>query len=90
MSVVFSPDTKYISTVSMDNSAIIWCRNTGQLIHKLEAHEELVRKVIFSKDSKLLITTSDDDCAIVWDVQSGTAKHTLEIPRTSIYMAQVS
>jgi len=90
MAAEFSPDAKYIATVSMDNSAIIWCRNTGKIVHKLEEHEDLVSKVVFSKDSKLLITTSDDDNAIVWDVESGTAQHTLAIPKTSIWMSQIS
>lgn len=52
MCLTFSKCGAYAASCSMDNSAIVWSRTDGAVIHKLVGHEDIVNKVVFSNDSK--------------------------------------
>ncbi len=71
LSVAFSPDGKYLATVSKDKTAKLWEVPSGRLVTTLKGHSHGVNSVAFSPDGKSLATGSDDDTAKLWEVPSG-------------------
>ena len=70
-SAVFSPDGKFVVTVSWDGTARVWEANTGQSVAELRGHTNNVRSAAFSPDGKFVVTASDDDTARVWEASTG-------------------
>ena len=62
--VEFSPDGKYIATVS-GNTACIWDTGTGKQIFALN-HDDQVNNVEFSPDGKYIATASNDKTVKLW------------------------
>jgi DNA-binding winged helix-turn-helix (wHTH) protein len=69
--IAISNDGKFLITSSRDNTARIWDRESGQLIHILTGHEKAVECATFSPDGKYALTSSSDGTARVWEVSSG-------------------
>jgi len=68
----FSPDGRFIATVSADSLARVWDAETGELVHQL-SHEERVSDVRFSPDGELLLTTVFlNPYSYIWSVETGT------------------
>lgn len=61
----FSPNSKYIATVSRQRVQIYESK-TGKRVSSFEAHNGTVNHCTFSRDSKYLLTTSDDGSAKAW------------------------
>ncbi|KAF3941631.1 Jouberin [Dactylella cylindrospora] len=70
-SVKFSPDGKWIASVSADQSMRVWDAFTGELEQIFEAHTAGISDVAWSPDSKTLATGSDDKTIRLWDLKSG-------------------
>ncbi len=68
---VFSPDGKYIVTVSNDSTATVWDAGSGKQVTEALKHKSRVRSAIFSPDGKYIITVSSDKTARVWDARTG-------------------
>ena len=49
----------------------LWEVSSGQKIHALQGHIELVYAAKFSRDGKYILTCSDDHTAKLWDVSTG-------------------
>ncbi len=77
-SVAFSLDGKKIVIASNDGTAKIWDASTGECLHILEGHTDLVFLATFSLDGKKIVTASFDKTAKIWDVLTGQCLHTLE------------
>lgn len=77
MSLVISPDDKYIVTGSRDGTAIVWELSTGKLIRRLEGHSNRIVSVAISEDGKFVGTASYDKTAIIWDLNAGSIIHRL-------------
>jgi len=69
-SVVFSPDGRFLATVSRDQTVRLW-HATGEPLATLTDHEKEVRSVAFSPDGRLLATAVWSR-ARLWEVESGT------------------
>ncbi|MGH3930625.1 MAG: hypothetical protein ACRDTF_11685, partial [Pseudonocardiaceae bacterium] len=79
--VAFSPDGRWLATVSADQKARIWDTRGQERLNvthrglRFNARGRLVttrgRTVAFSPDGRRLATASDDDAARVWDISSG-------------------
>jgi cytochrome c len=69
-SVIFAGD-KYVISGGDDNVAIIWDRNAGALIHRLERHEAKIMSVRASPDGAMIATASWDRRIGIWDVATG-------------------
>ncbi|HLO17147.1 MAG TPA: hypothetical protein VK206_20095, partial [Anaerolineales bacterium] len=67
--VAFSPDGRYIATVS--ERAFLWDPQTGHQIREFIGHTDIVSSVAFSPDSRYLLTGSSDGTARLWEVQTG-------------------
>ncbi|VEU23775.1 DEKNAAC104823 [Brettanomyces naardenensis] len=68
--VSFSPDGRYISSASFDNSVKLWDGRTGKFITSLRGHVAPVYQTAWSSDSRLLVSCSKDTTLKVWDVRA--------------------
>ncbi len=67
--VTFSPDGRFLATVSRDTDVKLWDIVTGQQIGSLNAHAQPVNAVAFSPDSSQLATAGDDGFIILWNLE---------------------
>lgn len=69
----FSPDSRWVVTGSVDNTAQIWDAETGRRQGAPLPHPDWVTFVRFSPDGKLLGTACKDGVARLWDAATGQA-----------------
>ena len=66
----FSPDGKYLVTVSIDNAAKLWEIEGGQWREKVTLrHSTWVTSASFSLDGNLLVTASGDGICKIWRLE---------------------
>ena len=70
-SVAFSPDGQQILGGGSDDSATLWDKKTGNVLHVLTGHGDSVESAGFSHDGRIAITGSMDGTAAIWDTASG-------------------
>lgn len=75
--LAYSPDGRYLASVSPDKSVKIWNGATGQAIATLHGHENFVFSVAFSRDGRFLASGSGQGAVKVWEV--GTWKPLLDL-----------
>jgi WD40 repeat protein/transcriptional regulator with XRE-family HTH domain len=75
--IAYSPDGSLLAAVGINNIAKIWDARTGDLLHTLVGHADLVNGVFFSPDGQWLATTSYDRTVKIWDVKTGQPHATL-------------
>ncbi len=75
--IAFSPDGSLLAAVGINNIAKIWDARTGNLLHTLAGHTDLVNGVFFSPDGQWLATTSYDHTVKIWDTKTGQPQATL-------------
>ncbi|GAO47091.1 WD40 repeat-like protein [Saitoella complicata NRRL Y-17804] len=83
--VAFSPDGRYISSASFDNSVKLWDGRTGTFIATLRAHVGAVYQCSWSSDSRLLVSSSKDTTLKVWDVAKRKIKEDLPGHQDEVY-----
>jgi WD40 repeat protein len=76
--VAVSPDGTRIAGASTDHTARIWDTETGGLVHRLDAHSNVVEGVAFSPDGRLVATASRDKTVKIWDAYTGAPIKTLD------------
>ncbi|MCW3122240.1 MAG: repeat-containing protein, partial [Flavipsychrobacter sp.] len=62
---VFSPDSKYLLTSCMENTATLWDAHTGRQLATL-AETHVIDKAVFSKDGKYILTSNIDSFVKKW------------------------
>ncbi|MCP4456596.1 MAG: WD40 repeat domain-containing protein [Cytophagales bacterium] len=71
--LVFSPDSKYFASGSMDKTIKIWDATTFELVKVIDkarhdGHTNSVNNLLWMKYDNLLVTCSDDRTIAVWDM----------------------
>ena len=75
-SVAWSPDGKWLASVSFDKTVQVWNAANGQHIRTLKGHLERVNAVAWSPDSTRLASASDDGTVHIWDASTGKKLYT--------------
>jgi WD40 repeat protein len=69
--VRFSPDGRWLVTVSENNSIVLWDLVAGRTVRSFNGQFVGAQAVVFSPDSKRLLTALDDSTVALWEVESG-------------------
>lgn len=67
-SVTFSPDGRYIMSLSADSTIRIWDVETGKCIRKLKEHTNYFDNAVFSPNGKRIASASSDFIVRLWNV----------------------
>ncbi|TNE68977.1 MAG: hypothetical protein EP344_00915, partial [Bacteroidetes bacterium] len=89
-SAIFSPDSRYVLTASLDKTACLWSKENGQRLHNFSGHRKGVWSATFSPDGKNIVTSSSDNAAYIWDVQTGLKMRELSGHKGEIFSAKYS
>lgn len=76
--IVFSPDNRYVATVSRDSVVILWNVLTGKKVRMLTGHKDWVNSAVFSPDMQYITTVSTDSTARIWNLTNGKLVRTLK------------
>jgi WD40 repeat protein/cell division protein FtsL len=68
----WSPDGKFLVTVSNDGSARIWETAGWQTVSELRGHSDPVIDAAYSPDGRLVATASTDGTARIWETTAST------------------
>jgi len=72
LKVLFSPDCRYLSTASADNTIKLFDVDDGFTQYRtLKGHHRWVWDISFSADSQYLVSASSDKTAKLWDIKRG-------------------
>jgi WD40 repeat protein len=75
--VKFSPDDRFVASVSFDGTVRLWTTATGDLEHYLQ-HSRPISAVAFTQNTTTLASLSVRDNALkFWDTAPGTLQYTL-------------
>jgi WD40 repeat protein len=74
--ITFSPDGRFLASVSGDGKTKIWEVNNGREIHTL-SHGAAVNGIAFSSDGRILATAGKDNLVRLWDVAKGDQRAAL-------------
>ena len=69
--LAFSPDSKYVLTLSRDGTARLYEAATGRTVQKYIGHSAGVLSGAFSPDGRLIATGSEDKTIRLWETQTG-------------------
>jgi WD40 repeat protein len=75
--IAYGPDGRLLATAGRDGTAIIWAAESGEAVHVLAGHTDVVNGAAFSPDGGLLATASADRSVIVWETATGQKLRTL-------------
>jgi WD40 repeat protein len=98
--ITITPDGKYILSGSgsycfcgapgQDNIVRFWNAQTGELIHEMEGHTDLVTMTHMTPDGKRGISASVDSSARVWNLETGELLWAFEDIHPGVWSAAIS
>lgn len=71
LSLVYSPDGKYVLSGSWDKTLKLWNADSNTEIRTFNGHSSYVRSVAISPNGKQALSGSEDGNMILWDMGSG-------------------
>ena len=87
---VFSPDGKFVLTISDARTARLWEVQHGRYLRTLSGHDGAITWAEFSADNQTVLTASTDKTARLWDVASGRRLRSLRGHAEAVTMARFS
>ncbi|KAJ0393858.1 hypothetical protein P43SY_005980 [Pythium insidiosum] len=81
---VHPSDPRIVVSGGGDDVGVIWNREDGSVLHRLEGHTDTVASVDFSFDGKYAATGGFDGIVKVWEVATGKLVQTLEGPSEEV------
>lgn len=76
-----------LGCVSADTCVYIWNHQTGELLSRLEGHQNEVNGISFHPTQHVMVTASDDCTAVVWDFQQSMKLRSLDAHTKAVYGA---
>lgn|GEM_PF-5837431 len=76
---MFSSDSRFLGTISGENTAKLWNTETGELTTTLKGHGSEVLWMTFSPDNRIMATTSKDGTARLWETRTGNSLHVITL-----------
>lgn len=73
----FSPNGRFVTTVSDDQTVRVWEAETGNTLSSLKGHKGAVHALEISRDGTLLATEAADSTAKIWDLRNDKLLFTL-------------
>ncbi|MCI0709074.1 MAG: protein kinase [Chloroflexi bacterium] len=67
----------FVGSADSDNAIRLWDTTTGELLHTLDQHLDVVTRVAFSPDGNWLASSSADTTVILWDLSGDVPAPTL-------------
>lgn len=71
LSVVFSPDGKFLAAATSNGEVRLWEAATGTPVRTFQGHTDWVNSIDFSPDGRMLASGSDDQTMRLWEVSTG-------------------
>ncbi len=75
--MAFSPDSRTLANVGIDNTIRLWSTATGTLKRTVKGHTKEITAISFSPDGKTFVSGSQDGTLRMWDVGTGKHKQTI-------------
>ena len=72
--VAFTPDARFLLSVSDDHSVRAWDLAGGRDLRPFDGHEDKVIALSISADGRRAVTASRDATALIWDLTKIDAK----------------
>lgn len=85
--LAFDPSGRTLAAGSTDRSITIWSVATGQRLHVLEGHDEIVHNVAFSPDGTRLASVASDRTVRIWEPLAGRLLLTIPFHETPYNLA---
>lgn len=77
--LVFSPDSRFFATASMDATAKLWNADGSGEPKVLQGHRDFLTSVVFTPDGTRLVTGSIDKTAKMWRLDMDRPRETLDL-----------
>ncbi|KAK2465593.1 hypothetical protein APHAL10511_002485 [Amanita phalloides] len=78
--VAWSPGDRYLASVGLDSTVIIWCGFTLERIVRLNQHQGFVKGVCWDPVGEFLATQSDDRTVKIWRTTDWSLEKTVSKP----------
>ncbi|KAF8631486.1 hypothetical protein AX15_002373 [Amanita polypyramis BW_CC] len=78
--VAWSPGDRYLASVGLDSTVIVWCGFTLERIVRLNQHQGFVKGVCWDPVGEFLATQSDDRTVKIWRTTDWSLEKTVSKP----------
>lgn len=85
--LAFDPSGRTLAAGSSDRSITIWSIASGQRLHTLEGHDEIVHNVAYSPDGTRLASAASDRTVRIWEPRAGRLLLTIPFHDTPYNLA---
>jgi WD40 repeat protein len=88
-SLAISPDDRYVVASALDGTILLWDYITGEELHRLDTHLELV-DILFSSDSATIYAAATEGKLVVWRINEKSLSDLLDWIYTNRYVRDLT